>query len=377
MAFAPTADTPAFDHWSRVLLIAPHPDDETLACSVILQKALAARAALRIVYLTDGDNNPWLQRFLEWKWHLDVNDRRRWGSLRRTEALAALSVLGVSGAQVRFIGLPDQSLTELLLCDCEIALAHFAEIVEYWAPTHIFSPSNFDTHPDHNAVAVMLRLVLAECFPDAPEISHWNYLVHGQSPAFFARATALSQSESEIANKREAILCHRTQLQLSKRRFLGYVTRPERVVRIERDQVACCDGSICSISRNGDMLRIDLRPPSVRPHLSQSALLVLGRSSNGEHRSFSIRLPVRSGPVEIVDYRTNCVAGAAFYQRDASTAEVMVPLQMLSRDADSFIKFNRRSWFFDEAGWIHVPACTQRCEATLLREDEQRLLARR
>jgi GlcNAc-PI de-N-acetylase len=39
--------------------IAPHPDDEALACSVILQKAVRATAAIHIVYVTDGDDNPW------------------------------------------------------------------------------------------------------------------------------------------------------------------------------------------------------------------------------------------------------------------------------------------------------------------------------
>ena len=47
------------------MLIAPHPDDEALACSVILQKAVRAGAAIRVVYVTDGDDNPWPQRALE------------------------------------------------------------------------------------------------------------------------------------------------------------------------------------------------------------------------------------------------------------------------------------------------------------------------
>ena len=101
------------------MLIAPHPDDEALACSVILQQAVRAGAAIRVVYVTDGDNNPWPQRALERRWRLSASDRKRWGKLRRAEALAALRVLGIHPADVQFLALPDQGLTDLLLRDCD------------------------------------------------------------------------------------------------------------------------------------------------------------------------------------------------------------------------------------------------------------------
>ena len=92
------------------MLIAPHPDDEALACSVILQQAVRAGAAIRVVYVTDGDNNPWPQRALERRWRLSASDRKRWGKLRRSEALAALRDLGIHPSDVQFLGLPDQGL---------------------------------------------------------------------------------------------------------------------------------------------------------------------------------------------------------------------------------------------------------------------------
>src|ERR1043166_1910175 len=73
---------PAFTSRSRLLLFAPHPDDESLACSILLQRAVRAGAAVRVVYVTDGEDNPWPQRVLERKWRLNGTDRRRWGRLR-------------------------------------------------------------------------------------------------------------------------------------------------------------------------------------------------------------------------------------------------------------------------------------------------------
>ena len=74
---------PALSARSRLMMIAPHPDDESLACSVLLQQAVRAGSAIRVVYATDGDDNAWPQRVLERKWHLNASDRRRWGWLRR------------------------------------------------------------------------------------------------------------------------------------------------------------------------------------------------------------------------------------------------------------------------------------------------------
>jgi len=111
---------------------------------------------------------------LERKWRLNAADRKRWGKLRRVEALAALNVLGVSGSDARFLALPDQGLTTLLIHDCRFTLERFAAIIRDWSPTHLLVPSIADMHPDHSALAVMLRLILAEFFSNEPQMSVWR-----------------------------------------------------------------------------------------------------------------------------------------------------------------------------------------------------------
>src|ERR1700682_337022 len=221
-----------FDSLSRVMLIAPHPDDESLACGVMLQQAVRATAAVRVVYVTDGDNNPWPQRFLERRWHLGEIARKRWGRLRRVEARAALRVLGVSPSNARFLGWPDQALTELLMRDCQSRQEHFATIIAKWAPTDLFIPSATDTHPDHNAVAVMVRLAIMTL--GSPDISVWSYVVHGRNASFLKDAKRVRQTKTEIVRKKLAIRRHKTQLHLSRRRFLRYAARPERLLKLKQ-----------------------------------------------------------------------------------------------------------------------------------------------
>ena len=62
---------------SRVMLFAPHPDDESLATGVYLQRAVACGAVVRVVYATDGERNCWPQRVLEHKVRIREMDRRR------------------------------------------------------------------------------------------------------------------------------------------------------------------------------------------------------------------------------------------------------------------------------------------------------------
>ena len=271
------------------MLIAPHPDDEALACSVILQRAVRAGAAIRIVYVTDGDDNPWPQRALERRWRLSASDRKRWGELRRSEALAALRVLGIHPADVQFLAMPDQGLTDLLLRDCNSALTRLIQVIDDWSPTDILVPSLSDIHPDHNAVAVMMRLIFADFL--AGGVSQWNYLVHGLSPAFFDRAAQLSPSEVEIATKRDAIRRHQTQIKLSRRRFLRYATRPERFLRVERESDVWRDGAVHSVSRTHDNLNVNLRFAVEPFRMRRSKLFILGRDSLRRKRACQIRLP--------------------------------------------------------------------------------------
>jgi LmbE family N-acetylglucosaminyl deacetylase len=335
------------------MLIAPHPDDEALACSVILQRAVRARAAIRIVYVTDGDDNPWPQRVIERRWRLSQSDRRRWGELRRAEAAAALRVLDVAAANIQFLALPDQGLTDLILGDCDSVLTRIAQVIDEWSPTDILAPSLFDIHPDHNAVAVVMRLIFSDVV--GPGVSGWDYLVHGRSAAFFDRATQLPPAQREIATKRRAIRCHETQIKLSRRRFLGYAARPERFLRVERQNGVWRDGPVHSVSRTCDKLNVELRFPVDAFHVHKRKLFILGRDSRGGIRACQIRIPICSGGLEMLDCETNTCIGIARYRGNAFGGEFTVPLGIFSPTHDLFIKVHRRWWFFDEAGWTEIP----------------------
>ena len=156
--------TAALTSADRVLVIAPHPDDESLAAGCLLQQARLAGAQAQVLFLTDGENNPWAQRAVERRIRVGPDDMARWAKRRREEALAALERLGVAPRQVEFLHLTDQGITTLLL---ENRSCPFSGPLAAFNPTVIAAPAFGDIHPDHSAAAVLLHLAIAACDRDA------------------------------------------------------------------------------------------------------------------------------------------------------------------------------------------------------------------
>ncbi|MEY2538106.1 MAG: hypothetical protein QOG67_1846 [Verrucomicrobiota bacterium] len=348
-----SVNIPSFTERSRLMLIAPHPDDESLACSVILQKALRAGAAVRIVYATDGDNNPWPQRVLEWKWRLDGCDREWWGQLRRKEALDALAVLGIRDSDTRFLGLPDQGLTDLLLSGCQRTLALLAQTITEWAPTDLLAPATGDIHPDHSAVAVMLRLVVANLLPPDLQISPWSFLVHGNHARFRDNAAVLRQTPKESAIKLAAINCHKTQLKLSRTRFVSYAGRLEGF-RAANGTKGNVNGEGFS---NSGALEITLPPISRRLLSARPRLWILGHDLTKRFNSVVIPIRARSSTAQMSDYKSGeDIAIAACHGKLFTGLRVTIPSDLFSTNSPIYAKVERRGSFFDDFGWIEVQA---------------------
>jgi LmbE family N-acetylglucosaminyl deacetylase len=206
----------------RVLVIAPHPDDESIATGGLLQLARGAGAAIRLVVLTDGDNNPWPQRWIEKRWRIDAPARARWGARRREEARAAMRVLGIAEDEARFLGLPDLGLTDLLMRADRAVTASLSAIFAEFVPTHLVFPALSDRHPDHSAAHVLVRIAL-EHNRQMPRLLTFG--VHGIAKT---QGEALAVLDEKRRNtKRSAILAHATQMRFSSGRFLAFASENE------------------------------------------------------------------------------------------------------------------------------------------------------
>ena len=143
-----------------LFLLAPHPDDECLAMGGLIQRAVEVGARVRVVFATNGDNNPWPQRFVERRLRVSPSDQQRWGDRRNAEACAALDVLGLGADSAHFLNLPDQGMTHLLMSADAVVIEAMAREIADCAPTLIVGPSRDDAHRDHSALHILLRLAV-------------------------------------------------------------------------------------------------------------------------------------------------------------------------------------------------------------------------
>jgi N-acetyl-1-D-myo-inositol-2-amino-2-deoxy-alpha-D-glucopyranoside deacetylase len=205
----------------RTLVFSPHPDDESLALGGTLFRLTRGGSEVRVVYSTCGENNGLAQRFVERRLRLDPEARNRWGARRRDEAVAALGNLGVAEDSIRFLHFTDGSLEHGADgCEASLVAAVRAQISEF-QPDLILSPSVADLHGDHRATG---RAVRAAMDP-AAGASLYEFMVHGKAQCIPVVRIRLSPEEAEC--KRRAILCHPSQMSLSRRRFLAFVTAEE------------------------------------------------------------------------------------------------------------------------------------------------------
>jgi LmbE family N-acetylglucosaminyl deacetylase len=206
---------------ARLLLICPHPDDETLGAGLLLQETVARRGEVRVVFLTDGERNPIPQFLIERHWPWRSDDRRRWGRRRRDEARAALQTLGVSPDCAEFWSLPDQGVRRYV--ESPVLTERLAQCIAAFAPTVVVTPSIHDLHPDHWAAAMIARD--ARCLSGKSAL-HLVYRVHGSAPDELPQWVAPSSPARQF-RKDAAMACHASQLAASSRRMMHLAQRAE------------------------------------------------------------------------------------------------------------------------------------------------------
>jgi LmbE family N-acetylglucosaminyl deacetylase len=225
MALSLNADT-------RLLVVAPHPDDESIATGELIQQVRASGGDVQILLLTNGDNNPWPQRWVERRLRIGTEDRRRWGARRRGEVERALRQLGVDSAALHPLGWPDMGITDRLGADFVPSMSALTACLDACQPNLLAMPALADHHPDHGAAHVMVRLALAQWQGRTPELL--AYLVHGREGEVTGRVK-LDSSVGLHANKLAALACHQSQMALSGKRMRRLAGRAERYQSIKGD----------------------------------------------------------------------------------------------------------------------------------------------
>ncbi len=203
------ADTLPLTSADRILIVAPHPDDETLGAGGIIQSALAAGADVKIVYLTRGESNEISSLFYQKKPMILTTDFIKIGRVRKNEAVQAMALLGVPEKNLFFLGYPDLGTMSIwerfwegkkpyrsFFSRVNKVIHHddlsygkyfrggsvvedFEKVISENRPTHVFVTAPFDRNLDHQAAYLFLNAALMNLrlpAENAPQVH--LYLVH-------------------------------------------------------------------------------------------------------------------------------------------------------------------------------------------------------
>ncbi len=139
------ADSP--DASLRILVLAAHPDDETIGASALLARFPQST----VVYMTDGA--PRDERF----WTSGPYDsREEYAARRRAEAIEALSCAGISNKQIFWLGAVDQEAA----FEMPELIDRFVSFIKEVGPDVVITHPYEGGHPDHDCAALVGRFAI-------------------------------------------------------------------------------------------------------------------------------------------------------------------------------------------------------------------------
>jgi LmbE family N-acetylglucosaminyl deacetylase len=197
----------------RILVVAPHPDDEALGCGGLIQQAVANGADVHVLLMTNGDASQFAVVFGEREAPWVPANMVSLGKRRQDESRSAMMELGLPRGHMHFLGFPNNGLVALWRPEhwlhsqlysspythvdhspyaggvtpnapyCgEQVLADLLTVLRQVRPQRIFVTHPRDIHPDHWATnafvgyAVATAAVRGEAW--AKTVRLWGYLIH-------------------------------------------------------------------------------------------------------------------------------------------------------------------------------------------------------
>ena len=187
-----------------VVIVAPHPDDETLGCGGLIAACAQLNIAVTIVAVTNGEcshpqSKTWTQQ--------------RLAQVRCEEQRLALQTLGLASPPVIRLNLPDGQVALQSADVLSYARVELYALVRQYERASVFVTSPSDDHPDHRACAALVATVAAH--------------VHGLQVFHYSVWPTATEDNSKHAppgdnrwqldirpalhRKASAIACHRSQ----------------------------------------------------------------------------------------------------------------------------------------------------------------------
>lgn len=188
------------------VVIAPHPDDESLGCGGLIALLRQATVPVQVVLISDGTmSHPNSRKF--------PPAARQ--ALREAELRQALLELGVEAPPI-CLGLPDSKVPSEGQERFQEAVTQLQDLFATTEPTTILCPWRRDPHPDHRATSELVRTALAGLTMPPRLLEYvvwaWERAVPADLPQPGEVAGWRLDVGSVLEKKQRAIAAHRSQL---------------------------------------------------------------------------------------------------------------------------------------------------------------------
>jgi hypothetical protein len=167
----------------------------------------------------------------------------------------------------------------------------------------------------------------------------------------------------EVECKRRAILCHETQVALSRTRFTRFAKAEETYYPHIRAGTKIADPRLVAAGLHEDVLRLQFYV--ARRERYNSKLLLLFRNSNGTSQRWRLPLPLRSGEAKAWDLADGRPHQDAIVHWRGSRLFVDIPVAIGDEFDTVYAKFSGWKLFFDRSGWSQAAVSTSNAESFL------------
>lgn len=185
----------------HLVVVAPHPDDESLGVGGLIAMARHLDSVVTVVFLTDGEAS-----------HVDspTFPPARLAQLRRIEALAALAELGVASNAANFLGLGDGTLSRLAEDARQQALERLQRCVPE-GPGLVCVTADTDPHGDHQAAHRLVHEIAWGPEVIVMDFPVWTWLAAVEALPLQNPHGIRVDVSAAIAQKRRAVARHSSQ----------------------------------------------------------------------------------------------------------------------------------------------------------------------
>jgi LmbE family N-acetylglucosaminyl deacetylase len=190
----------------RVLIVAPHPDDETLGCGGAISLLCHQGYDVNVLIISDGTaSHPNSQKY--------PAPMLRW--IRSQETLTALAILGVDRWAVTFLHLKDGEIPTVTAPKFHVAKVLCRNYLQATLPDTIFVPWRLDPHPDHRATWQLIQAAILSLgmMPQVIEYPIWDWDISQQTTVDLSHINGWRLDiRSVLKQKNLAIESYRSQL---------------------------------------------------------------------------------------------------------------------------------------------------------------------